>query len=80
MVKKFDLVVMVDQKLEEIDRVSDLCRKEGVYLSVAMVKGWFGFSFSDFGFQFQFAELVQLLSCQGMLLCESPGWRCGLVV
>lgn len=46
--RPFDLVIMIDQKYDIVNKVNLICRKLGIRFQSGSVYGWIGYAFSDF--------------------------------
>uniref|UniRef100_A0A914D9U3 THIF-type NAD/FAD binding fold domain-containing protein n=1 Tax=Acrobeloides nanus TaxID=290746 RepID=A0A914D9U3_9BILA len=46
--KEYDLVILIDQKYDMINKVNKICRKEGIRFQSGGVFGWNGYAFFDF--------------------------------
>jgi ubiquitin-activating enzyme E1 len=49
---RFNVVVIVDGALEELDRIGDYCHREGICFIATGSYGLYGYAFSDFGEHF----------------------------
>uniref|UniRef100_A0A914WGT4 SUMO-activating enzyme subunit 1 n=1 Tax=Plectus sambesii TaxID=2011161 RepID=A0A914WGT4_9BILA len=59
--EKFNLVCLVNQAYEQIERVNEICRKFNIKMCAAGVYGWFGYGFSDL-LEHEFIDEVKMLA------------------
>uniref|UniRef100_A0A1I7YSW6 ThiF domain-containing protein n=1 Tax=Steinernema glaseri TaxID=37863 RepID=A0A1I7YSW6_9BILA len=61
--KRFDLIILVDQKHSVNARVDDICREYSIRFQASGVFGWTGYAFSDFnGFEYLVKKPAKLAS------------------